>query len=88
MLAEKDVLKGLSSIGPNAAVREVMQQDFAFTMSDEPLHNVQNEMKLKRVSSLPVVNNNGELYGLLTINDINEAYRMMAASPNLALGAK
>lgn len=88
LLAETDLLRGLQSLGSGAAAREVMQTGVGFAGPDEPLHAAQQKMLAGRMRALPVLNPEGELLGLLTASDINEAYRLMAVNPKLALEAR
>ena len=88
MLTEKDLLRGLQTQGVGGTVREAMRTRAAFTRADELLHTAQQKMLMERTSALLVLNTEGELLGLLTANDINEAYRLMAISPKLALYAR
>lgn len=88
MLSETDLLRGLQSKGAGAAVREVMQTPLTSARPDESLHAAQQKMLKARMRALPVMSAEGELLGLLTISDINEAYRLMAISPKLALNAR
>jgi stage IV sporulation protein FB len=88
LLSEIDLLRGLQSLGANTAVREVMRMKIASASPDEPLHTAQQKMLANRTRALPVLNPEGELLGLLTADDINEAYRLMAVSPKLAINAR
>jgi Zn-dependent protease/CBS domain-containing protein len=88
LLTEIDLLRGLQSLGANTAVREVMRMKIASATPDELLHAAQQKMLVSRTRALPVLNPEGELLGLLTADDINEAYRLMAVSPKLALNAR
>lgn len=88
LLSEIDLLRGLQSLGAGAAVREVMRSRIAFVAPDEPLHAAQQKMLMGRTRALPVLNPEGELIGLLTADDINEAYRLMAVSAQLAVNAR
>ena len=88
LLSEIDLLRGLQSLGAGAAVREVMRMKIAFAAPDEPLHAAQQKMLASRTRTLPVLNPEGELLGLLTADDINEAYRLMTISPKLAVNAR
>jgi len=87
-LSEIDLLRGLQSLGANTAVREVMRVKIASATPDEPLHAAQQKMLVGRTRALPVLNPAGELLGLLTADDINEAYRLLAVSPQLAVNAQ
>lgn len=88
LISETDLLRGLQSLGEGAAAREVMRTRIVFTSPDELLHAAQQKMLMGRTRALPVLNPEGELLGLLTAGDINEAYRLMAVSPNLAVDAR
>jgi Zn-dependent protease/predicted transcriptional regulator len=88
LLAETDLLRGLQALGASAATREVMRTQIAFAAPDELLHTAQQKMLTGRARALPVTNPEGELLGLLTADDINEAYRLMAISPKLAVNPR
>ena len=88
LIGEIDLLRGLQSLGAGAAAREVMRTRIAFASPDEPLHAAQQKMLTGRTRALPVLNPEGELLGLLTADDINEAYRLMAVSAQLAVNAR
>lgn len=88
LIGEIDLLRGLQSLGANAAAREIMRTRIAFASPDEPLHAAQQKMLVSRTRALPVLNPEGELLGLLTSDDISEAYRLMAVSPKLAVSAR
>lgn len=88
LIGEIDLLRGLQSLGAGAAAREVMRTRIAFASPDEPLHAAQQKMLIGQTRALPVLNPEGELLGLLTADDINEAYRLMAVSPKLAVNAQ
>lgn len=88
LLTQADLLRGLQSLGAGAAAREVMRARFPFAGSNEPLHTAQQKMLTERTRAIPVINAEGELLGLLTADDVNEAYRLMAVSPKLAVDAR
>ena len=88
LLSEIDLLRGLQTLGAKAAVREVMRIRIPSASPDEPLHTAQQKMLTGRTRTLPVLNPEGELIGLLTAADINEAYRLMAVNPKLAVNAR
>ncbi|RJP51182.1 MAG: site-2 protease family protein [Anaerolineaceae bacterium] len=88
LIGEVDLLRGLQSLGENAAAREAMRTNINFVSRDEPLHAAQQKMLTGRTRALPVLNAEGELIGLLTADDINEAYRLMAVNPKLAVNAR
>lgn len=84
LLTEADLLKGLRAQGPATPVSQAMHTDFPRATPDEPLHQVQQRLATDRVRAMPVVDKTGHLVGLLTEADINEAYRLLSASPKLA----
>jgi CBS domain-containing protein len=88
LLTETDLLRGLQALGASAATREVMRTQMAFAAPDELLHTAQQKMLTGRARAMPVINPEGELLGLLTADDINEAYRLMAISSKLAVNAR
>ena len=88
LIGESDLLRGLQSLGADATAREVMRTKIAFANPDEPLHIAQQKMVTGRTRSMPVVDSDGELIGLLTSGDINEAYRLMAVSTKLVVDAQ
>ena len=88
LITETDLLRGLQSLGRDAAAREAMRPRFTFARHDEPVHTAQQKMLTDRTRALPVVNMEGELLGLLTANDVNEAYRLMGVGQKLAVNAR
>lgn len=88
LIGEIDLLRGLQSLGADAAAREIMRTQIVFASPDEALHSAQQKMLKNRTRALPVLDDGGELIGLLTADDINEAYRLMAISPKLAVNTR
>lgn len=88
LIGEIDLLRGLQSLGADAAAREIMRTQIVFASPDEALHSAQQKMLKNRTRALPVLDEDGELIGLLTADDINEAYRLMAISPKLAVNTR
>ena len=84
----RDLLRGLQSFGRDAAAREAMRTQFTFARHDEALHTAQQKMLTSRTRALAVLNPEGELLGLLTADDINEAYRLMGIGQKLAVHAR
>jgi Zn-dependent protease/predicted transcriptional regulator len=83
-LTEANLVKGLQAHGGDFRVGEMMQTDVFTTDADEPLFQVQQRMASKRVQAAPVVDRGGRLVGLLTATDINQAYQLLSAYPQLA----
>jgi stage IV sporulation protein FB len=84
LLSEADVLRGLKAYSETAPVREVMRATFPTARPDDPLFKAQQAMLAGRVRAVPVIDATGQLVGLLTADDINEAYRLLSVSPKLA----
>jgi stage IV sporulation protein FB len=78
LLCEKDLLKGLQGHDRTTPVREIMRTTFPTAAPDRLLFEAQKQMVSGRVRAMPVVNDDGEIIGLLTATDINEAYRLLS----------
>lgn len=52
--------------------------------ADEPLSQALLHMTTGKVRALPVLDRQTQLAGLLTVEDVNEAYRLLLANPNPA----
>ena len=83
VLTEDALLKGLEAYGATALVSQVMTK-FTTASPDDPLYRAQQQMAVSRARAMPVVEKSGRLVGLLTADDINEAYRLLSISPKLA----
>ena len=80
LLCERDLIKGLQAHDQSTSVRAVMQTKFPTATPDQPLYESQKSMATGRTRALPVVDIEGNLVGLLTASDINEAYRLLSIS--------
>jgi stage IV sporulation protein FB len=69
---------------PAAAVGQVMRTDFPVISPDLPLVEAQGRFAEGQVRALPVVGIDHRLIGMLTVADLSEAYRLLAARPALA----
>lgn len=87
LLTEGDLLDGLRTYGPEALVGQVMHAQFPSSTPDEALFQAQQRMAASHLGAMPVVESGGRLVGLLTAEDINEAYRLLSVSPKLAPAA-
>ena len=83
LLTAQDLLRGLHRTGETGSVAQIMHTTFATATANEPLFQAQQRMTSKRLRALPVVDEEGRLAGLLTAEDVNEAYRLLSASPEL-----
>lgn len=88
LLTAQDLLRGLKSDGEAGSVDQVMHTTFATAAADEPLFQVQQRMEAESLRALPVVDDGERLAGLLTLEDVNEAYRLLSASPALGQATK
>ncbi|MEK7787930.1 MAG: CBS domain-containing protein, partial [Chloroflexota bacterium] len=84
MLGEADLLKGLQTGGAPMPVREAMRASFPVATPSEPLALAVKHMAVGRTRAVPVIDATDQLVGLLTADDINEAYRLLLVSPKLA----
>jgi Zn-dependent protease/predicted transcriptional regulator len=84
LLTEGDLLKGLRSHNMEASVGQVMRTRFPTATPSEPIFQAQQQMALGRVRAMPILEGGDRLVGLLTVADINEAYRLLSVSPGLA----
>lgn len=82
ILGESDLLRGLQKFGGSAPVREVMRAPVMSLRSDESIYLALEKMIQGRMRAAPVVDPEGQLVGLLTTEDINEAYRIFLTGQN------
>jgi len=82
LLTESDLVSALEKHGAGVVVSQVMRTEFPTASPDQPLFDAQERMSMARLRAMPVVAE-GKLLGLLTAQDINEAYRLLSASPHL-----
>lgn len=89
LLSENDLLRGLQTLSVNVPVQQAMRKSNAWVRPEELLHTAQQKMLQWRLRAVPVVNDEGELQGLLTANDVNEAYRLMSTTnPALSISSR
>ena len=67
------VIKKLLAI-PKIKVLDVMTKELAVVRYDEPLTSVAKVIADRKIRALPVVNDNGELIGLITSSDLARAF--------------
>lgn len=84
VLGEAELLKGLHKQGGAVPVREAMRAKTPGIDSDEPLYLALEKMAKGRMRAMPVVDREGQLVGLLTTADVNEAYRLFSIGLNVA----
>jgi CBS domain-containing protein len=84
MLGEAELLRGLQKQNWTTPVHEVMRADLPTVGLDEPLYLALEKMARGRMRAAPVVDREGQLVGLLTTADVNEAYRLFSVGLNPA----
>jgi Zn-dependent protease/predicted transcriptional regulator len=84
MLGEADLIKGLRAQGGSGLVRQYARAQVPTATPDEPLYVVQQRMAENRLRAIPVVDATGQILGLLTATDANEAYRLLSTGLKLA----
>jgi CBS domain-containing protein len=82
LLTKTDLLKALQERGSTAFVVSVMRKQFPTVNLDDSLFKVQQLMAEQRIEAVPVMEN-GQFRGLVTMQDVDEVYRLMTISPQL-----
>lgn len=82
LLTNTDVLLGLKERGPEVSVREVMRTGFITARPEDDLFEIQQQMAAAGVAAVPVVEGDAFL-GLLTRQDLEEAYRLISVRPGI-----
>jgi Zn-dependent protease/predicted transcriptional regulator len=78
ILLQSDLIKALARHGQNTPVSEVMRQEFQTANSFEMLHTLFIRIQSGDCRTVPVVQN-GELVGLITMENVGEFLRIQAA---------
>jgi CBS domain-containing protein len=74
ILSERDILQRVVAARRDpstTAVAEVMTVHVIFASPDMPIEQAQRIMMEKRIRHLPVVSNDGQLCGMISIGDLN-----------------
>jgi predicted transcriptional regulator len=87
VLSRSVILQALREGGPDTVVRQVMCDDHPTVAMTDSLLTAQQEMAKAACQALPVVED-GQPVALLTLADINEAYTLMAISPQTFASAE
>jgi len=87
MLTKTDLLKALKERGPNAFVVSVMRKQFPIVALDDSLFKVQQAMVEQHIGAVPVMDG-GQFRGLVTLQDVDEVYRLMSINPQLLTARK
>jgi len=79
IVTDRDLVTGALSLGDNRMlslrVRDVMQSDLITTLDDEPVEAALAKLKGRHIRRIPVVDRQGVLQGVLTLDDIVEWIR-------------
>lgn len=79
VLTRSDLLIALAKKGLNSTVGEVMRKDFQVVEPSEMLETALMRLQSSDCHTLPVVNSNGYLVGLLTLDNIGEFLMIQTA---------
>jgi len=82
VLTEADLVSALKQYGPEVAIKMAMRTDVPTIEPGSSLFDAQQLMAEKRLNALPVVKG-GRLVGLLTPQDVSEAYLFLSLKPGL-----
>lgn len=82
LVTRADLLRGLKEHGPQAPIGQVMRHQFPTATPQDDLFEVRERMAKAGLEALPVVEE-GRFLGLLTQQDLNEAYALVSVRPSL-----
>ncbi len=77
ILTKTEIFSGIHKHHPRISISTVMRQNFPVASPGDSLYMIQQKMAAEKLSAVPVIKNN-ELKGILTLEDINEAYRLLS----------
>ena len=79
MLPYSTLVKALEKMDLSTPIRDVMQTGIKPVSPQDTLIDVQKRMSMEGVDAIPVVDNNQGFLGMITSQDLNEAYRISLA---------
>ena len=82
MLTYPRLVDALNSQGPGVPVGEVMEPDVEPVAPWDELYDVQQQLSTSKLDALPVMEG-PYLLGVITVQDIGEAYRLLTVNPDL-----
>jgi Zn-dependent protease/predicted transcriptional regulator len=85
VLTEAGLLKGLRAEGGEGRVSRYLHPHHPTASPEDGLFDAQRVMAKQRTSVLPVLDQSGQMAGLLTAADIQQAYRLLSAGTSLDL---
>jgi CBS domain-containing protein len=77
IISERDVVRALPTYGSSLSamkVSEIMTKDVITCTEDNKVADLMGEMTKSRIRHLPVVNENNELNGIISIGDLVKAH--------------
>ncbi len=87
LLTKTDLISALQQRGSMTPVASVMRQQFPTIGLDNNLYQAQQAMVENRIEALPVMEG-GQFRGLLTLQDVDEVFRLLSVSPQLLRARK
>jgi len=87
MLTKTDLISALQNRGSNAFVVSVMRKQFPTIGPGDSLFRAQQLMVENRIEAIPVMDA-GRFQGLLTLQDVDEVFRLLSVSPQLLQARK
>lgn len=82
LVTRSDLLLGLKEQGPQIPIAQVMRRGFPTVTPADDLFEVRERMAQAGLEALPVVDE-GRFLGLLTRQDLSEAYELVTARPSI-----
>ncbi|MGH2592471.1 MAG: site-2 protease family protein [Anaerolineae bacterium] len=87
LLTKTDLISALQQRGSNTFVVSVMRKEFPTIGLDDSLFKAQQAMVENRIEAVPVMES-GQFRGLLTLQDVDEVFRLLSVSPQLLRARK
>lgn len=88
IVSERDIVRALAAHGASAlgrTVASVMSVDVVTCQADDSVHELMVSMTDRRIRHLPVVSNDRELAGIISIGDVVKARLAQLETENQAL---
>ncbi len=80
LLCQRDLHQELQAFDQTAPARDMMRTTILSSTSDQPVYEIQEQLAEGSTDAVPVVDHEGNLIGLFTHADINQAYRLLSLS--------
>ncbi len=79
VLTRANLISGLHSLGPEAAVAAVMEKEFPVVEADAPFSAVYEKMNSSGIKAVPVVKD-GHLLGMVTLEHLSEVFMLLSST--------